>query len=85
MFTKYISSTQAQNNFGQMLDDVSHKQTRYIVKRRGAPRAVVLGFDDFMSLLDNDAERQRFGAILREVRPTYALGEVLDVSEPEGD
>ncbi len=78
MPTKSISSTEAQNNFGQVLDDVTHKHTRYIVKRRGTPQAVVLSFDDFMHLLDSEAERQQLGSILRELRPVYNLGESLE-------
>lgn len=78
MSTKYISSTQAQNNFGQVLDDVTHKHTRYIVRRRGTAQAVVLSFDDFVQLLDNEAERQHLSRILQEVRPEYTLGEPLD-------
>lgn len=78
MGAKYISSTQAQNNFGQVLDDVTRTHTRYIVKRRGTPQAVVLSFDDFMHLLDNDAERTQLHRVLKEVQPTYTLGEPVE-------
>ena len=45
MITKSISSTTAQNNFGRVLDDVTHHNTRYIVARRGIPQAIILNFD----------------------------------------
>lgn len=86
MITKYISSTQAQNNFGQVLDDVMHKRTRYIVRRRGTAQAVVIGFDDFVYLLDHEAERQQLSHVLNEVRPEYTLGEPLELlKQPDDD
>lgn len=78
MATKYSSSTQVQSNVGQMLDDVTHKHSRYSVKRRGSPQAVVLGCDDFVYLLDNDAERQQLSHVLKEVGPMYTLGETIE-------
>ena len=78
MATKYISSTQAQNNFGQVLDDVTRTRTRYIVKRRGTPQAVVLSFDDFMYLLEHESERTQLSRVLKEVQPTYTLGEPVE-------
>jgi prevent-host-death family protein len=76
-----------QNNFGQVLDDVTRTRTRYVVNRRGVPQAVVLSFDDFVGLLNDDAERQRLSSILKELRPAYNLGESLDVvpSSQAGD
>ena len=78
MATKYISSTQAQNNFGQVLDDVTRTGTRYIVKRRGRPEAVVLSFDDFMHVLEHEEDRAQLNRLLKEVRPIYALGEPVE-------
>ena len=81
MVTKSVSSTQAQNNFGQVLDDVTHNHTRYIVERRGVPQAILLSVEDFANILDDESKRQQLGAILREVRPEYQLGRVLYVPE----
>jgi len=78
MIAKSISSTQAQNNFGQVLDDVTQNRTHYIIERRGIPQAILLSFDDFAYLLSNEAERQQIEIILKEVRPTYRLGQVLN-------
>ena len=77
MATKKISSTQAQNNFGQVLDDVIHNQTRFIIARRGIPKAVILSFDDFEKLLSNESDRNQMFMLLREVRPEYQLGQTL--------
>ena len=80
MTIKSINSTEAQNNFGRVLDDVTLNRARYVIKRRGTPQAVVLSFDDFASLLHDEGERSRIGSVLRELRPKYVLGEVI---EPE--
>lgn len=77
MVTKSISSTQAQNNFGRVLDDVTHRHTRYIVERRGVSQAILLSCEDFAHILDDESKRQQIGTILREVRPEYPIGQVL--------
>lgn len=81
MSTKSISSTEAQNKFGQVINDVTQNQTRYIVERRGTPQVVILSFDDFTRILNDEAERRSMRAILKEVRPLYQLGRVIE--EPE--
>jgi prevent-host-death family protein len=80
MTTKSISSTQAQNNFGRVLDDVTHNHTRYVVERRGVPQVIILSFDDFACVLGDEQERQQMGAVLRELRPEYQLGQVVDAA-----
>lgn len=74
---KSVSSTQAQNNFGQVLDDVTQNHTRYIVERRGTPNAVILSFDDFSKILNDAKERQEMGSIIRELQPEYGVGQVV--------
>ncbi len=78
MATKSISSTEAQNNFGRVLDDVTHNRTRYIIERRGVPQAIVLSFEDFAHVLGNESERKKIRAILKDIRPVYRLGQVVD-------
>jgi len=77
MTTRSISSTEAQNNFGRVLDDITHNRTRYVVERRGVPQAIILSFDDFAYLLNDDEERQQMSNVLREIRPEYHLGQVI--------
>jgi prevent-host-death family protein len=77
MTTKSVSSTEAQNNFGRVLDDVTHNHTRYVVERRGVPQAIILSFDDFTYLLGDEQERRSMNSILRELRPEYRLGQVI--------
>ncbi len=83
MTTKSINSTKAQNNFGQVLDDVTLNRARYIVKRRGVPQAIILSFDDFSHILGDDDERKRMGSVLKELRPQYNIGEVIKSGEEE--
>lgn len=80
MTTRTISATQAKNNFGQVLDDATRNHTRYVVERHGIPQAIVLSFDDFSHLLDDEGERRKLGAVLKEVGPEYRLGQEIPAS-----
>jgi len=77
MTTKMIASTEAQNHFGQILDDVIQNDTRYVVKRRGIPQVIILSLPDFEQLLTNKQERGKMGKVIRELRPEYNLGETI--------
>jgi prevent-host-death family protein len=78
MSTKLIASTEAQNNFGRVLDDVVQNSTRYIIRRRNSSQAVILSIADFERILAADEmDRQKFGELLRELRPGYAMGEAI--------
>jgi prevent-host-death family protein len=78
MITKSIGSTQAQNNFGRILDDVTHNHARYVIERHSVPQVIILSFDDFSHLLSDKDERQQMDMILKELRPEYNLGRVLN-------
>lgn len=82
MAIKSIGSTEAQNNFGRVMDDVTLNRARYIIKRRGVPQVIILSFDDFAYVLHDASERTRMSSVLRELRPQYSIGEVI---EPERD
>ena len=69
MTTKTITSTEVQNNFGQVLADITHDHIRYIVKRNGMPQVVMLSVDDFAEILQNSSERGKALNIIKEVRP----------------
>lgn len=83
MQTKTIASTTAQNNFGQVLDDVSQNNTRYIVKRRNAPQAILLSLSDFKQLLSNQAEQEKMQRLVRELSPMYQLGDAVEITAQE--
>lgn len=78
MPTKTISSTDAQNNFGRILDDVIQNNTRYILKRRSSPKAIVLSLSDFQNLINDQDERLKLTRLISEVSPSYELGETIE-------
>jgi len=76
--TKIIPSTEAQNNFGRILDDVIQNNTRYIIKRRNTPQAILLSLPDLERLLAASAgERGKIGNMVRELSPVYNLGKTV--------
>ena len=76
MKTRLIASTEAQNNFGRMLDDAVQNGTRYVIRRRNASQAILLSIADLESLLLGDeSERRKLEKIIREVSPSYSFGE----------
>lgn len=78
MTTKLIASTEAQNNFGRVLDDVVQNRTRYIVRRRNTSQAIIMSVADLERLLLGDeSERRKLERIIRETRPTYAIGDAI--------
>lgn len=84
MTVKSIGSTEVQNNFGRVLDDVTHNHTRYVIQRRGAPQALLLSLQDLVSILSIREESQEMFSLLRELRPTYHLGQEIQLdAEPE--
>ena len=76
--TKTIPSTQAQNNFGRILDDVIQNDTRYVIKRRNTPQVILLSLSDLEKLLTaNEIERKEIRNVIRELSPVYDLGETV--------
>lgn len=79
MNTKLIASTDAQNNFGRVLDDVTQNGTRYVIRRRNASQAIILSLSDFESILSaTEPERKRLEKTIKELSPVYSLGESID-------
>ncbi|HNS02673.1 MAG TPA: type II toxin-antitoxin system Phd/YefM family antitoxin [Anaerolineae bacterium] len=78
MPTKTIRSTEIQNNFGRILDDVVHNSTRYVIQRHSSSQAILLSLEDFNRLLAaSEGERSKFGSVIRELSPSYDLGKIL--------
>jgi len=73
--TKLISSTEAQNNFGRLIDDVVQYGTKYVIQRRGVSQAVVLSIREFDELLSaNNARRSKTAGMFRQFSPRSSLG-----------
>jgi PHD/YefM family antitoxin component YafN of YafNO toxin-antitoxin module len=78
MKTRLIASTEAQNNFGKMLDDAVQNGTRYVIRRRNASQVILLSITDLERLLRGDeAERKNVGRVLRELSSSYSIGEAV--------
>lgn len=76
MGTKLIASTEAQNNFGRILDDVVQNGTRYVVQRRNTSQAVIISIADLEALLSaSEVERAELHRVIHELSPSYTLGE----------
>lgn len=78
MATKIIASTEAQNHFGQVLDDVVQNNTRYVIKRRGLSQVVILSLAGLEQLLVDAQERDQVADVIRELQPVYRLGETVE-------
>lgn len=79
MNTRLVASTEAQNNFGRVLDDVVQNGTRYIIRRRNTSQAILLSIADFESLLSGDeTERHKLEKVVRELSPSYTIGESIE-------
>jgi len=79
MGTKLIASTEAQNNFGRILDDVVQNGTRYVIRRRNTSQAIILSIADFESLLSADeSERRKLEKLIRELSPAYSFGKSVE-------
>lgn len=49
---KSVTSAQARSNLGQMIRRASGKnRERFLIKMRGEPKAVVIGIDEYLSLI----------------------------------
>lgn len=78
MKTKLVASTEAQNNFGRVLDDVVQNGTRYVIRRRNASQAIILSIADFENILSaNESERKKLEKVIRELSPVYSIGESI--------
>jgi prevent-host-death family protein len=79
MKTKLVSSTEAQNNFGRILDDVVQSGTRYVVQRRNAAQAIILSIADFERILAaSDIDRGKLEKLVRELSPSYSIGQSIE-------
>ncbi len=77
MATKTIGSTQAQNRFGEIMNDVTQNNIRYIIKRHNSSQAIILSLKDFKHICSNLGEQKTMLGIISEVSKPYCLGEAI--------
>ena len=75
--SKTIASTEVQNNFGLILNDVIQNSARYIIKRHNLPQAVILSLADFEQLLSDQKEQDKMARVVRKLTPVYKIGEAI--------
>jgi len=78
--TRSVQSSEAKTHFSALIEDVYNNGTRYVVKRFGKARAVIIPLSDFERL--RQAEQQRDPAI-REKRTVYKIGQPTTNEELE--
>lgn len=79
-----LSSTQAQNNFGQVLDEIQNHRC-YIIERRGTPKAVTLSFSAFVRILTDAKERHEIESIIKDFKPRSDLGQIVSLKGHGGN
>ena len=45
-----ISALAARNQFGQILDEVDKQRRSFVIEKRGSPKAILLGIQDYIRL-----------------------------------
>lgn len=86
IMTKTISATKASNNFGRMIDEAARGRSLFVVTRMGKPRAIVVGVDQYLELLEEleITQEQRdpeFQALLDKAREDIELGQTMTLDE----
>ena len=76
--SKTIDATDARVHFGQLLDEIHEKDSTFFVKRRGKVAAVILSPEDYVGLVDINAEIADAGLqnALETSKKEHELGEV---------
>jgi prevent-host-death family protein len=76
--TKIIDAHDARVHFGQLLDEVSKKDLTYFIKRRGKLTAVIVNPEDYMDILEIEAELNdpEINKDLIQSKKEFVIGEV---------
>jgi prevent-host-death family protein len=56
IMTKSISALNARTHFGEILERIERCQERFLVYRKGAPKAVILSIRDFLENIVEDPD-----------------------------
>jgi antitoxin (DNA-binding transcriptional repressor) of toxin-antitoxin stability system len=54
--TKSISALNARTHFGEILNRIAGGQERFLVYRKGEPRAIIIGIEDFLENVIDDPD-----------------------------
>lgn len=83
---KVISSTEASNHFGSMIEEAAHGRSYFVVTRMGKARAVVLGLEQYRQMIEDLEIKQEqndpvFQAAIAEAKREYELGQTITLDE----
>ena len=81
--TKAVPAFEAKTHFGQLLDEVDSRGSRFLVKRRGKPVAVIMGIEEFEDMLEVAEEEAdpAFQVSLKKAKKEYELGETITLND----
>ena len=70
-----VSSSEAQNNFGAMLQWAEENKDQVVIERRGKPAAVLIGYAEYQEIvrLREEERKQRAFAQLEAARQKIAV------------
>ena len=51
-----ISALTARSQFGQLLDEVENRRRSFVIEKRGSPKAILLGIQDYIRLAAPEPE-----------------------------
>jgi prevent-host-death family protein len=54
--TELINALSARTRFGNLLDRLEQEKVRFLVSKKGKPRAVILSVEDYMKIIGNEDE-----------------------------
>ena len=69
--TKTVKSSEARQQFSELINQVFHKKTRVIVERSGIPVAAVISAEDLERLQQFEEQRERDFSVLDEIREAF--------------
>src|SRR5260370_42094273 len=53
---RVISALAARSQFGRLLDEVAERRGSFVIEKRGSPKAVILGIQDYIRLAAPEPE-----------------------------
>jgi prevent-host-death family protein len=79
-----VSSSEAQNNFGAMLQWTEEQGEEIVVERRGKPAAVIISYDEYTEIVrlrQEERKRQALSAIRQARAEVRAANQDLPAEE----
>ena len=69
--TQTMKASEARQQFSQLLNRVSRRETRVVVEKSGVPVAAIISAQDLEELARFEAQREKDFAIIDEIRAAF--------------